>query len=805
MSTKFIASALDAGNYTLALKLATEECKKKPSSVHTAQRLNILSHLEPERCLKELDELVSSTPSDPEALKLIVQTYQNLGKTAPNVFENATRKYGSGSLILEWNNTCIAQSDYLNFQKSSMLLKKLIGTKTDPSSQSVRFRAIASIVIACNSVGELRLDQSKRKLFAMIGIKLIEESTLKELDAHQMFLNVQLLLILGDHKSVVTKLEPFLQKERDLTLLLIYFDSLKELENWQQLKEETLKYLNDVDDWDTWKLTILSCKKLNQIDYLKTSLSNYKQGRNLSLVKIEIEDDLSSKLASIENYLTQYLHKPCCFQDLRLIISNLPYGDVMKTVQSQFNLNYKAQTVKDLIISVNYIKFKAFLIPDIMKQSNFTEECWKLYNETYHLLQQLPDYDFHYGYELIILIIQSMIIQAETFTTELVIRMIIILEWALKDNKYEFHIKLWLINLYKLIGQSGLAIQHHADMKIKNIQLDTIGIQTLNNISSSSLSLIGFLSFNQQEGKLISNLMLETDKFYSQSAKRELYPSIMQCLDLEVWEKFGSFLDFQNRINNSLSKFYLTLEQLRISRLKNEEMSNSLLESKIDILKKCYLLSLNEDVSDDVNVDTDFKINNNIDDKTIWDCGTHDQNINDVKSKLMNTITVERVKTLTYVQLLIYEPNSLMYNELIEKLQKASLSEFTEIEKWSINTIVSLLTKKEPSSVPAAPRDIINWKFINYYSSILDLTKMLDLIIRSPHKGLNTKDIKKFRKTYCEVFRKALVRCSDIKKDTRIEFQKHFNTSINWFDSVDYINISSDDVKFVAKKLDIDI
>lgn len=807
MSNKFINSALEIGNYSLALKLASEEQRKKPTSLNNVQTINILAHLDPKKAILQLDEIVKETPSDPNTLKLIIETYELLDTKAPDVFENATRKYGSGMLILEWNNYSLSRSEYLSFQKSSMLLKKLIGTKIDEKTQAVRFRAVASIVIACKSVGVLRLDQSKRKLLSMIGLKLVEESELhdSQLDSHQMFLKAQLLLIKGDLDSVIGSLDVFLERERDLELLLIYFDTLKQLKKWEKLLEQCKKYLVDVDDWDTWKLCILSAKNLNKLDDFQKFINEYKVGRNSTIAKIEVEQSQEGKLNAISKYLRIYMHKPCCFQDLKLVISTLPSEKVMCIIQEQFNIIYSnGKTGNELVVLVNYMKFKATLTKDIMKTPEFVNECWKYYKQTSHLLSSLPEYDFHSGYELIIMIIQSIILQNKNFNSQLVLKLIVILEWALKENKFEFHLKLWLINLYKLVSQPALAIEQHNDMKIKNLQLDTIGVQTLINCSTISSSIIGFLPLQTNEATSINDLIASCSKIYSNNVEREIYPSIMQCLDDEIWQKIGSFMDFQNRLRHSLSKYYITLIQLQMARFKGDQLDGYKLMDKLNILKDLYRRSQVDNIDKDLNVDTDVKVNNNLDMKTIWDCGTHEP-INEIGDKLM-FINIEKVKIMAMVQLVVYEPTSLIWDDLIGELKNANLEgEFSEIEQWSIRSLISLLSgnAEKLKLLPSPPSDIISWKFNTYYSTLLDFTKLLDLVIKTPRKGLAMKDIKKQRKIIGETIRRVFSKSSDLKRDVRIEFKAQFEHVSKWCQ--EETPIQKNDVNLVALKFGVEL
>lgn len=796
-------TAMESGNYALALKLASEQQRKKPSSIHEAERINAMAHLDPPKALDALDELVKSTPSDPLALKMVLETYDLLDREAPDVFEAATRKYGSGMLILEWNNFSLEEGDYLSFQKSSMLLKKLMGVKVDEKTQAVRFRAVASIVIACGSVSLERLDNGKRTLLSMIGLKLVEESGLDDgqMDAHQMFLKVKLQCIRGDYEGVVKSLEVFLQRERDLELLLIYFDALRKLEKWVELKEACLEYLRDVDDWDTWKMCIMAVKNLDGVDEFKSVLGNHKQSRNVALARIEVEEGEDAKLEAIEGYLKVFMRKPCCFQDLKLVIDELSADKVMSLVEKVFAEAYGGKSGDDLIIVVNYMKFKAKLVG--MNANGFIDECWKYYNETIHLLEKLPEYDFHAGYELIMLIVQGMLLGERKLSSELVLKLIVILEWALQGNKFEFHLKLWLVDLYKLVGQPSLAIDQHNEMKIKNMQLDTIGIHTLVNCARIGATSVGGSPLQSKEAVNISDLLAGMGKLYRSSVEREIYPSIMQCMDGKVWQKMRSFMDLQNRMRHSLSKYYLTLVEMQVGREKGGLNGKELMD-KLVILKECYKRSKTTTLTGphSLNIDTDVKVNDNIDRSTMWDCGVHEP-IPAIQAKLMD-ISISKVRVMCAMQLVVYDPRSLIWDELVGELVGANLEEFSEVEQWCVRTLGALMTGGDIKRVPAPPKDVISCEFNSYYASLLDMSRMLEVVVKSPHEGVQVKEVKKQRKVLGDTVRRMISRGSEVKRELRIELKRQFDLVGKWTEQNPSVGVTRGDVARVVSKFGLD-
>lgn len=746
MSTgnKMIDSALEAGNFSLALKLADKKIQQQPNSSHNhACRCYILakaamcpeSTTTADSVLSECVELSNKIPSDPNTLNLLDSAFQLLDYTPKDdLYEAAVRKYSSTNLVYDWFKRTVDKNDIVGMQKASMALSKVFKSNTE-NGRMVKLWAAASmyIVIECCKDKD-RLSGNKDKLLAMLGLKILEgvEGDSKNgLNAQEMFVKCQLLLKKGDNDECLRELEDFISKENNLDLLLIYFDQLKENERWSELYDACVNYLINVgvDDWDTWKLAILAARNLGKMDQMNEVISSYKIGRNSQLAKIEAIEagDTSGKEKTLENYLSLYMHKLCCYLDLECFLEENLFmkTSILSILDKQFSLKDLDSVVRgdrkatdnDLVLLVNYIKIKTKLFPELFEDKEFFSICCQYYNSTKHLQNKLVDFDYYCGFEFIILALESYLtINRDSTNTQSFFNLIIILENSLIRNKYEFHLQLWLAHCYSHTNLSSPLKRIFEALKIKNVQIDTLGPHFMNHLSSKTRN---------------SDLISTAARFYSHNVAMELPPMVMSCFEHCTFSKLKGFIEFKLRTENSITHYQVVLESIQNFRLNKENMAiNDIVTDFIPSLKDAF------NVMKCSSNDIDLKLHDNIDRKIMWQCGDHKiheipQNI--VESNFGAIFDAKYVEILTLRELIIYEQCSRIWEDYRKRYlelvnNKKNLTNFSKIEKYVLSVFTWLLNSTDKSSmpqIPDAPTDVLSAECNNYYLSLIDLECIL--------------------------------------------------------------------------------
>lgn len=800
MSTgnKLIDSALEAKNFTLALKLVEKKIQQQPSSSYNlACKCYILaisalkgdSKITTDEALKAGIELAGKTPSDPKTLELLDIAFKSLDyKPKDDLYESAIRKYQTTALAYEWFKKTVDQNDIIGMQKAGMSLSKGFKIETD-NGKMIKLWAAATmyLVIECCNDSD-RLANGKASLLTMLGLKImesVESVSSAGLNAQELFVKVQLLLNKGDHAECLKELKQFLEKERDLELLLIYFSILKDNKMWKELCDACVNYLVNiqVDDWDTWKLAILAAEKIDKKEEIEEIINNYPVGRNSQLAKIEVisPSDSTRRRAALENYLDLYMHKLCCYLDIRSILKSDSSEEFNKTFSSENDIfellgsqlekkdinsvlsgNRKANE-NDLNVLVNYIKIKLCIEPDLLENVQFFNDCCKYHELTKHLQNKLADFDYFAGFEFILVSIQSYLtINKESIDTQTYMNLAILLENSLIKNKYEFHTQLWLAHCYLNTNMTAPLKRIFENLKIKNVQIDTLGAYFINHLSSRT-----------RNDDLISTAV----KFYHHNVANELPPMVMSCFENCTFSKLKGFIEFKLRVENSISHYEVVLETIQNCRLNKENAIDIINMEYLPFVKDAY----NKIVLDGKDIDT--KLHDNIDRKIMWACGNH--SVNEDVRQLIDTefskvYDSKYIEILILRELIIYDQHGRVWNDYKERfLQLISnnnnLTSFSEIEISLLKTLAYLLTCDDSTSMPKvadAPTDPLSPSFNNYYFTIQDFERILTTITKQSRQKTYFGD-KKIRSKLNDVHTAFKKLCREIPRDDLIIMTKN--------------------------------
>jgi N-terminal acetyltransferase B complex non-catalytic subunit len=841
MSTgnKLIDSALEANNFTLALKLVEKKIKENPSSSHNlACKCYILanaalssdSKVNVDEALKSSIELANKIPSSSNTLELLEITFKLLDYTPKDdLYEAAIRKYQTPGLAYEWFKKTVDNNDIIGMQKATMSLSK--GFKVDSDNgKMIKLWAAATMNLVLDCCNDDRLSNKKDSLLVMLGLKImesVEQVCSNGLNAQEMYIKANLLLKNNNYEKCLSELKQFLKKESDLELLLLYFNTLKENKEWKELYDASVNYLVNigVDDWDTWKLAILAAGKMSTDEDYKAIgeiIDSYKVTRNSQLAKIEFisADDIFGRKEAIGNYLNLFMDKLCCYLDLREYLTNrktieeaekheifpsftnniaaseiLQLLDIQlkrRDLDSVFNGKRKA-TTKDLNVLVNYIKIKLNVKPELLETKEFFKECCNLYEITKHLQKNLADFDYFAGFEFIILAVQSYLtLKKDLVETQTFLNLIIIFENSLIKNKYEFHLQLWLAKCYSNTNMSLPLKRIFENLKIKNVQIDTLGAYFINHSSSKTRN---------------NDLISTADKFYSHNVTMELPPMVMSCFEHCTFSKLKGFIEFKIRVENSIFHYEIITEVIQNLRLNKKQSLDTIVLDYIPILKNAY----NKIILNGETVDT--KLHDNIDRKILWACGdhtVHDLIQNTIDTEFNKIYDAQYVEILVLRDLIIYDQHSRVWNDYRERFLEIlknnnNLASFSKIEQSLLHTLAYLLDKSITTKpeLPVEPTDPLAASFNNYYLSIQDFERILATIIKQSSESVYFGD-KKNRAKLDDIQKVFKNLCRAVQRDELIvmakeSLKKSKSAAQEWFINDEFGKLFNIPVEVVNK------
>ena len=507
-----IIDFIDQGNYTYAQSLITKKLAKFPQKLlyHVLQNEIHLKIGRRELAINKNLELLNKYPNDPLTIDRLSDFFSRMEmeKESSLVYENAIKKYpiSTETLCLSWFEKSIEKCDFKLFNRIFMYLNKTGKSRLHTLWYAFSFHLLLQ-------EGE----NDKANLYTLLGKKLMEglqpfENT-QEIYVCTLFLNF---------KEIEQVLHG-VTMPLDLELKLLYMKVMKENRNFEALHAYTEKLLFEekFDDFDTWKLWILSGKEIGR-SFEELDQKITLPTRNISLLKIELDILFSKNIeTSIENYYKKFNTKLCCYPDLsQYELPTAFIGGLKNTVLNNDNL----------ITVVNNRKFV-----------NQTDN-WDIYEK--FSAKEGAEYDSNPVNELTLRTIVSDL----DSSPQNIIKNIAIIKHLLEQDKYNYKLKLWLMKLYSQLNTNDLIFPVYNGLKIRMTQHETLNYY-LTTTNPSKINL---------------DAWVDIFRFYLTS-KQEMKESIIQGFDNGVFNKLQGFINFSKRLQNSVSLNFTIAKILQMS------------------------------------------------------------------------------------------------------------------------------------------------------------------------------------------------------------------------------------------------
>ncbi|KAI5966511.1 MDM20 [Candida pseudojiufengensis] len=525
-----ILDYIDRGYYDIAKSAITDKIRKNPNKIYFKILLNkiIYKSESTELAIKNNLQLLQSLSNDTNSILLLNEFFTDLEmeKEADLCFENIIKKYPIKSIEIcfLWFNNCIESGDLKKFNKIFSYLNKSKLKKYQYWYSFSFYLLIKQLQQLSNPTDE---EISKLKLYKSFGKKLIENE--KFVNCQQVYVYTRFLILDEDYQSIENVLNQ-IEFPLDLELQILYLETLDKNENWLKLFEynSNLLFNDKFDDFNTYKLWIKSGKQLGKTyEELKEKLGD---SRNELLVKIELSILFGVNIEEDANtYYNKFQNKLCCYPDLSKY--QLPSSFYDKIKESS---NLKTDNA---IVLVNNQKF-----------APQTVNSWQYYNK---IKTERSEYDNDPLNELFLVSIEK---QLQIPTYENIISNIIIINNLLIQDKYNYKLKILLIKLYSNLNNNNLIISIYQSLKIKMIQHDTLN----------------YLLTNSLPSKISLEVYIEIFKFYLTSFQ-EIKETIYNGFDFEIYNKLESFINFNKRLKNSISLFFIVYKILQTSIITNDK------------------------------------------------------------------------------------------------------------------------------------------------------------------------------------------------------------------------------------------
>ncbi|KAK4058726.1 mitochondrial distribution and morphology [Microbotryomycetes sp. JL221] len=303
----------------------------------------------------------------------------------------------------------------------------------------------------------------------------------------------------------------------------------------------------------------------------------------------------------VERYFDQFSTKMCCFDDLK------PYLDVLSVEEiNQVTRLVTSQSEKEgnvplnqAMQAINAAKIERTTTPALNSEKEIEKanEFLERYFNALPLGKGLPPTELQPADDFAILAAQCLVAAYyKAHDRSLLERAIVILEYVLLRSKYRYQARILLINILRLLGASSSSVHHFKLLNLKSIQLDT-----LSHLVLSRSATFGVVNQSKDDNGLVG-IATSSIRFH-EIGTNEATEMIVRAFNLNTFSKVEDFVTFTDRLRHSLSHQLTSLEQLRLSIIRNT------FNNDIDSFQQAesFLQAMSNNVNDNVSDNRDFK------------------------------------------------------------------------------------------------------------------------------------------------------------------------------------------------------
>ncbi|KIJ69304.1 hypothetical protein HYDPIDRAFT_105904 [Hydnomerulius pinastri MD-312] len=289
--------------------------------------------------------------------------------------------------------------------------------------------------------------------------------------------------------------------------------------------------------------------------------------------------DESGLISLMENYLAQFGDKASCFEDL------MSYLDMESASLERWTAFLASQqpsfaSVGDLQRLINVRKLQRHKLPEseITVESETARGLQYLseYMEGLELGKELPNTELQPADDLALLAAHAFVmVWTLNGLEDALYQAVAVLESALAKSQVAFQMRMMLIRIYRILGAPSLALDHYRSMNVKQVQNDTLSHLILTRASTFSLAASGDLTYPSE--------CLESSQIYLANSQ-ETSDFIIRAFTAEKYTQIPDFIEFEDRLENSLQRDVVKLEHVRM-RLTHEQLNTDIIDMELIELK----------------------------------------------------------------------------------------------------------------------------------------------------------------------------------------------------------------------------
>lgn len=643
-----IYDCLDNGNNKKAIQEA-EKVLKKQKDFQCAKVLKALALLrtgKQEDSFKLLQEVHAEIPTDDATLQAMTICYREHHRLdmIAEIYEAATRKDPQNEeLLTHLFMAYVRLGEYKKQQQVALNLYKL------KAKNPYYFWGVMSIVMQAHSATK----DIAQKMLLPLAERMTEKFVKSEKIEAEAEVQLYLLILELEHKyeDALNILEGPLGEK--LTSFLNFkatkrAELLRKLERWQAVNAEyKVLVSNNPDNWNFYSEYLTSTMKLieagyqpkeneseGNVDYTMHMAQNFvlklveaekcKENRTLRgpflayikllCLSLKVPNSFGSQALLVElltDYFQRFGDKVCFFSDTMTHLSfveDAEKPELLAAVKSIVNIELSENGInfavdgKQMQRHLGYVQLSRYFgMHDklsISERLNLVDELLQRYQHGTQFGAGLLSTDTKPNDGYSILVAHILIdVWRETGDDKILNQVIVILEGALRNSPSNYQVKLLLIKLYNNIGAVGPTYTLYESMGIKHIQQDVLGYLVTPHMAAKG---------HFAEACIIFGNML---KFFTANYK-DTVDYLIASYKYGSFTKIQEFLDFRERLNNSLQYAMVAVERM---------IQDLILETNNHSATEQIIIYMEIDPEKDKTVWEDLRANWDLDIMVTWD------------------------------------------------------------------------------------------------------------------------------------------------------------------------------------------
>lgn len=482
--------------------------------------------------------------SDLRALKLLHDMFLEMQKydEALHVYERANFKYPSFDVAYEWFVKSLEDGNYKMMARACQQMAKWNNIGQGVLSRDYTFW-YAICILALFRFQKSKISAAEKKLLPQLALRSLElQKPFKSTQETIVYCYVCEELFRDKSQAIVDAIWPQLNQSLDLYCKNFL---VKHISDNNQMIEACKSMLNRIDDYELLCKLVEATNGLgwNKSDVIELVDSLVGDSRNTRLCRLEIDLKFDEEIdkEALTYYLAKYHNKPCCPHDLSHFQDRLNW-QLVKEILSDCQPH-------DVIHDSNVFKL-GFLTADSV--SAFQNHQSALVNKA--------KTDYSTSSIFVMDVVQNLVIKQEPSINNVILALSI-LENYQNDDPFNYDTSVWIIALYMHLGLVPAAYSRYLDLKVKNLQNDTVNFILYTRFATL---------FPQKEHDYLKKLQTNNYKLYSVSGHR-LPQFIHIAMERKAYSKLLGMFEFKDRMVKSNMKWMNLLEEFQLARLCNDK------------------------------------------------------------------------------------------------------------------------------------------------------------------------------------------------------------------------------------------